>query len=34
MNGTHQLLIFADDVTILGKNINTIMKNIESLFRD
>jgi hypothetical protein len=26
-NGTHQLLIYADDVNLLGDNIDTIMKN-------
>jgi len=30
LNGTHQLLVYADDVNILGGSTHTIMKNIEA----
>jgi hypothetical protein len=31
LNGTHQLLAYADDVNLLGDNIDTIEKNMETL---
>jgi hypothetical protein len=31
LNGTHQLLAYADDVNLLGDNIDIINKNTETL---
>jgi hypothetical protein len=31
LNGTHQLLVHADDLNRLGDNIDTINKNVETL---
>jgi hypothetical protein len=31
INGTHQILVYADDVSILGGSIHTIKRNTEAL---
>jgi hypothetical protein len=31
LNGTHQLLVYAPDVIILGGSVHTIKKNAEAL---
>ena len=31
LNGTHQLLVYADDVNILGGSEHIVKKNIEAL---
>jgi hypothetical protein len=31
LNGIHQLLVYADDVNILGGSVHTVKKNAEAL---
>jgi len=31
LNGTHQLLIYADDINILGGSVHTVKENTEAL---
>ena len=31
LNGTHQLLVYADDVNILGGNVHTVKENAKAL---
>jgi hypothetical protein len=34
INGTHQLSVYADDVNILGDDIDTIKRNTQTLIDD
>jgi len=31
LNGTHQLLVYADDVNIMGRSVRTVKENAEAL---
>jgi hypothetical protein len=31
LNGTHQLLVYVDDINILGGSVHAIKKNIDNL---
>jgi len=31
LNGTHQLLAYADEINILGRSVDTVKKNAETL---
>jgi hypothetical protein len=33
LNGTHQLLVYADDVNLLGDSVNTVKENSETLLK-
>jgi hypothetical protein len=33
LNGIHQLLVYADDVNLLGNSVNTIRENSETLLQ-
>jgi hypothetical protein len=33
LNGTHQILVYADDVNLLGDSVNTIKENSETLLQ-
>jgi hypothetical protein len=34
LNGTHQFLAYADDVNIVGENIDTIQRNTKAILDD